>query len=220
MVKNLVIVGTGLFAQLSKDYFEEYSEYKVLAFACHLEFKKSDNIYGLPLITIEDLDELNPNSKNDIFVAIGYAKMNRIREKVYNGIKQKDYKLASFVHPDIKIWPTTKIGDNVFIFENYTIQPYTEIGSNTIMWRGNHLGHHSTIGKNCFISSHVVISGSCKIGNNVFVGVNATMHDQVVIGNYVMVGSDTSIHKSVPEIGVLINKETKLFPKNSDRIGV
>ena len=57
MKKNLIIVGTGLFPEAAKYYFDELSDYEVKAFSCHEKFKESDSKYGLPLISIEDLEK-------------------------------------------------------------------------------------------------------------------------------------------------------------------
>ena len=58
--KKLVIVGTGPQAQIARDYFEEFSNYEVIGFACHNKFKESDEIYCMPLLAIEDLPEKCP----------------------------------------------------------------------------------------------------------------------------------------------------------------
>ena len=79
MAKKLVIVGYKLLAEVAHSYFEEFSDYQVVAFACHQEFKKEDEIYGLPLSSIESLPKLYPPEEVEVFVAIGYTKMNKIR---------------------------------------------------------------------------------------------------------------------------------------------
>jgi len=217
---KLIIFGTGVLGQLAHDYFTEFSKFKVVAFACEKEFVEGNKKFGLPLVVLEDLEELFPPQSYSIFVAIGYTNMNRERRRVYEILKQKGYSFPSFVYPGIKIWPSTQIGENVFIFEDNTIQPYTNIGNNIILWSGNHIGHHSSIGHHSFLSSHVVISGNCNVGQNVFFGVNSTVHDGVVIQDFAMIGSSATVTKDVPEKGVLIQSPTKLFPRNSDRIGV
>ena len=220
MSKDLVIIGAGHFGQLARDYFTEFTDYNVVAFSSNREFIHSPILFGLPHVSIEEIEDLFPPSEVNVFVAIGYTKMNRVRERIYHQIKALGYSYASFVYPDVKIWSSTEIGENVFIFEDNTVQPYSKIGSNNVFWSGNHIGHHSVIGSHCFISSHVVISGNCEIGNNVFMGVNSTLHDNVKLGDFVMIGSDASVHKSIPDKGVVLNPATKLFPRNSDRIGV
>jgi sugar O-acyltransferase (sialic acid O-acetyltransferase NeuD family) len=216
---KLIIIGTGPFAQIARDYFDRFSDYQVLGFACHREYKDSDSVYDMPLSAIEDLSEIHSPKEVSVFVAVGYAKMNKMRQKVYEEIKEKGYKCPNFIHPNVSICETAELGDNIFIFEDNTIQPYTSIGNDTILWSGNHLGHHSTVGNHCFISSHVVISGSCKIGNNVFIGVNATFHDSLSIGDESLIGAGALITKNTKPKAVYLNSPTKSFPKDSEQLG-
>lgn len=219
MSSKLIIIGTGLFAEVARDYFEEYTDFKVVAFACHERFITSPQINGVDVVPIETITEHYATSEYTVFVAVGYGKMNKMREAVYNEIKSLGYTFTNFIHPNVKIWNTTKLGENIFIFEDNTIQPYTSIGNNTIFWSGNHFGHHSSIGDHCFISSHVVISGSCHLGNNIFVGVNATFHDSLTIGNEVLVGAGAIVSKNLTDKQVVVPKATPLFTKNSEEIG-
>ena len=217
--KDLIIVGTGLFAEVAYAYFKEYSQYEVKAFACHAQYRDSETKFGLDLISIEEMTELFSPQTYEVFVAIGYGNMNKMRARVYHEMKEYGYSCVNFIHPQVKIWENTSLGDNVFIFENNTIQPFTKIGNNTIMWSGNHLGHHSVVGNHCFISSHVVISGSCKIGNNVFIGVNATLRDSISIANESLIGAAAIVMNDTQEKEVLIAPKTKPFPKNSEELG-
>ena len=219
MVKKLVIVGTGRFAEVACVYFEEFADYKVVAFACHEQYKAGDEIYGRPLFAIENLARDYSPADADVFVAIGYGQMNKMRQRVYEEMMERGYNCATFVHPDVKIWDSTTVGDNVFIFEDNTIQPFTKIGSDSVLWSGNHIGHHSIIGEHCFISSHVVVSGSCTVGSNVFIGVNSTLHDSLTIGDECLIGAGAIISKNTTSRGVYITQPTKVFPKASDKIG-
>jgi len=217
--KNLLIVGTGPQAQIARDYFSEFTNYKVVGFACHQEFKNIDEIYGLPLVTIENLPQDYPPDDIEVFVAIGYKKMNKIRQSVFMEIKNLGFRFANFIHPRATVCKTAEIGENVFIFEENTIQPYVRIGKNTVLWSGNHIGHHSVVGDHCFISSHVVISGCCKIGNNVFIGVNATFHDSITIAEECLIGAGSLITKDTKPKEVYLTPKTKLFPKDSETLG-
>lgn len=218
MKKKLVIVGTGLFAEVACSYFDELANYEVVAFACHESYKTSDELCGRRLVSIENLAHHYVPAHVEVFVAIGYGQMNKMRQRVYEEIKQLGYRCATFVHPNVRIWNSSTIGDNVFIFEDNTIQPFTNIGNNTILWSGNHVGHHSTIGDHCFISSHVVISGSCTVGSNVFIGVNSTLHDKLRIGEECLIGAGAVISKNTEPKSVYVPHATKVFPKTSDQI--
>ena len=219
MKKRLVIVGTGLFAEVACSYFEELSDYQVVAFACHESHKIADEVYGRRLLAIENLAQYYAPLDIEVFIAIGYGEMNKMRQRVYEEMKERGYRRTTFVHPNVRIWNSSTVGDNAFIFEDNTIQPFATIGNNTVLWSGNHVGHHSNIGDHCFISSHVVISGSCTVGNNVFIGVNATLHDSITIGDECLIGAGAIISKSTEPKSVYVPHATKVFPKTSDQIG-
>ena len=216
---SLVIVGTGLFAEVAMAYFEEFTPHRIAAFSCHADYKKSQEIDGRPLVALEDLPRTHPPETHSVFVAAGYKNMNAVRQALYDEVKLKGYHCVNFVHPGVKIWPSTTLGDNVFIFEDNTIQPFTKIGCNTVLWSGNHIGHHSQIGDHCFISSHVVVSGSCRIGNNVFIGVNATLRDEITIADYTLIGAGAVMMNDTKEREVYAPHATKPFPKRSDQVG-
>lgn len=217
-MKDMIVVGTDLFAEVVRDYFHEYTDKCVRAFACHAQYKCKDTFGGLPVVTIEELDHQYPPGAVEVFVAIGYRKMNKLRQATYEELKARGYSFASFIAPNVKTWSSNHFGENVFVFENNVIQPHVKIGNNTILWSGNHIGHHSSIGNHCFISSHVVVSGSCKIGDNCFLGVNSTLHDSLSIGPENLIGAGAVIARDTREREVFVPSATKAFPKTSDRL--
>jgi sugar O-acyltransferase (sialic acid O-acetyltransferase NeuD family) len=219
MTKDLVIVGSASFAQLVRDYFVEFTDKNVVAFSVHKKFIEEKEVYSLPLTPLEEITKNFPPDQFDLFVAIGYGKMNSTREKIYSDLKELGYSFATFIYPSIKIWSTNKIGDNVFIFEDNTIQPYVHIGNNTVLWSGNHIGHHSKIGDHCFISSHVVISGHNTLGDNIFMGVNSTTHDSITIGNKALIAAGALITRNVSDKEVYTTSPAKIHKKDSKEIG-
>jgi sugar O-acyltransferase (sialic acid O-acetyltransferase NeuD family) len=215
MTRKFVIVGAGSFAQIVDTYVAEYLDGDVVAFAVNREFLQDEVFLGRRLIAIEDLCLEFPQKEVEIFVAIGYRKMNQVRAEIFEYISDLGFQFLTFIHPKVKIWDSCSIGKNVFIFEDNTIQPFTSIGDNSILWSGNHLGHHSIIGRNVFVSSHVVISGNCKVGDNCFIGVNATIHDGIQVDSHALIGAGAIVGKNVHEYEVIAPSRTKTFPKKS-----
>lgn len=196
---KLIIIGDSDFAQIAYEYFTHDSDYEVVAFAVEPAYLNKDSLFGIPVVSLEDTEKQFPVSDHYAFVAITYPQLNRLRSRLLKVVKDKGYKIASYVSSKASCWPNVKLGENVFIFEDNTVQPFSEIGNNVILWSGNHIGHHSTIGNNCFISSHVVISGHCTIGENCFIGVNATIADNVNIAQDNFIGLGCVINKSTEE---------------------
>ena len=122
-------------------------------------------------------------------------KMNRQRADVYQQIKDKGYKMISYVSSKATVF-NNKIGDNCFILEDNTIQPFTEIGNDVTLWSGNHIGHHGIIKDHVMFTSHVVLSGHCIVEPFSFFGVNATIRDGLTIAEGTFVAMAACITKN------------------------
>ena len=204
--RKLVIVGGSAFAEIAREYFDVDTHYEVVAFAVEEAYLKQNELHGLPVVAFEQLDALYPPREHDVFVAVVYTQLNRLRTRLAGEAKSKGYQLASYVSPRAFVWRNVRLGEHVFIFEDNTVQPFVEIGDNVVLWSGNHIGHHSKLRDNIFVSSHVVISGFCDIGENSFLGVNATIANNVTIGRDNWLGPGTTLMKNT-EPNVLFKTE-------------
>jgi sugar O-acyltransferase (sialic acid O-acetyltransferase NeuD family) len=195
--RKLVIVGDSAFAEVAREYFARSSYYEPVAFAVEQAFLKRDTLLGIPVVPFEGLAERFSPETHDVYVAIVYTQLNRLRTRLARTAKKAGYALASYVSPHAFVWPNVRIGEHCFIFENNVVQPFVTLGDNVVLWSGNHIGHHSRVHDNAFISSHVVVSGFCEIGANSFLGVN------VAIGNNISVAKDCWVGP-----GVVLSKDT------------
>lgn len=207
--KKLLIFGTSSFAEVVYEYFQFDSEYEVAAFVVERAHIESEEMFGLPVVPFEDLPASYPPGEYNVFVAIVYTKLNRLRTRFVSECKKRGYTLARYVSPQAFVWRNVTLGEHIFIFENNVIQPFCEIGDNVILWSGNHIGHHSKIGDNCFVASHAVISGHCDIGENSFVGVNATIANDVAIGKDCWLAPNSLVSKSCDENQFLLSPKTE-----------
>lgn len=218
---KVVVFGTGSFAECVHFYLTHDSPHEVVAFTVNRDhIGEQTELAGLPVVAFEDLAETHPPAEYDMYVAVGYAQVNRVRARICEEARAKGYSLISYVSSKATTWGDTKIGDNVFIFEDNTIQPFVEIGDDTVLWSGNHIGHHAKIGPHCFITSHVVISGHVKVGAYCFIGVNATVRDAIAIGEANVIGSAALIMKTTKDNEVYIAPRTKPDARTSDQIGM
>lgn len=219
MATKVVIFGTGSFAELVHFYLSHDQRYEVVAFCAHRDHLPAAAFCGLPVVAFEEVDHRYPAASHEMFVAVGYRKVNQVRAEVYQQAKVKGYSLLTYVSPHC-VNMATSIGDNCFIFEDNTLQPFVTIGNDVVMWSGNHIGHHSTIGDHCYITSHVVISGHCKVGPYCFFGVNAALRDSLTIAESCVIGAGALIMKSTTPKQVYLGERTKPFAKNSDEINL
>ncbi|WP_416049429.1 acetyltransferase [Cupriavidus basilensis] len=209
MKKRLVIFGIGDAAQLAHYYFTTDSQYEVVAFTIDAAYLTDSTLCGLPVIAFEEILKQYGPEEHDLFVALGYSKLNAVRRGKYVEAKALGYRLASFISSRATVLNAGKIGENCFIFEDNTIQPFVTIGNNVTLWSGNHIGHHSVIKDHCFIASHVVISGRVEVGEQCFIGVNATLRDHIRIGERCVIGAGALMLSDAESEGVYMGMATE-----------
>ncbi|MGB5919209.1 acetyltransferase [Arcobacter sp.] len=198
-------------------YFTNDSNYEIVAFTVNKEFINKSTLFELPLVDFESIETKFSANEYELFIAIGYNKINKLRTEKYLACKNKGYIIASYISSKASIF-TEDIGENAFILEDNTIQPYVKIGNNVTLWSGNHIGHHSIIRDNCFITSHVVISGGCEIGENSFIGVNATLRDHIKIGKSNVIGAGTLLLSDTEDNKVYMATTTEVSKVPSNRL--
>jgi sugar O-acyltransferase (sialic acid O-acetyltransferase NeuD family) len=215
---HIVIFGAGDIARLANWYFTHDSGHDVVAFAVDGAYRQAGTFEGLPLIDAEDVVARYPPGDHAMFVAMSYARMNRLRAEKYGQMKAAGYGLVSYVSSRCSYLSDSPPGENCFLLEDNTIQPFVTIGNNVTLWSGNHIGHDSTIEDHCFISSHVVVSGHVRVRSYCFIGVNATLRNAIEIAPGTLIGAGAVIMKSTRENGVYLPQRAELFDKTSDQI--
>jgi sugar O-acyltransferase (sialic acid O-acetyltransferase NeuD family) len=216
--KKLVIVGAGETGEIACEYFTVDSEYEVVGFAIDRSFITTESVAGLPVIPLDELELKFPPAEYWAFVAASSTKLNRVRSHLYSVIKNKNYRIASYISSRAFIWRNVQIGENCFIFEDNTIQPFVKIGNNVVLWSGNHIGHNSSIQNHCFLSSHVVVSGFCNVGEYSFLGVNSTIINNINVGKDCFIGAGALVQKDVPPGSVLQESSTEASKVSSLRL--
>ena len=79
-MRKLVVYGTGLIAEVADFYFRNDSPYEVVAFSNAGEFIREERFQGRPVVPFEEVERSFPVDEHNIFVALGYAKTNKIRQ--------------------------------------------------------------------------------------------------------------------------------------------
>lgn len=217
-MKDVVIFGVGQIAEVIHYYLSKEAGRNVVAFTVDQEFKTVEELFGLPVVDFENVKERYPPEKHEMFVAMSFKRVNRLREEKVRQAEAKGYRLVSHVSPQATVWSDFVANSNTIIMENNVIQPYVTVGRNVIMWSGNHIGHHSRIADHCFIASHAVISGAVSVGEGSFVGVNATVRDGVTIGSRNVLGAGTLILSDTPDDAVFMGEATPISRVPSHRL--
>lgn len=216
--KPLIIFGAGELAEVAAYYFDNDSCRRIEAFTIDGNQISETVFLDRPVEAFETIAETYPPEIYDLFVAVGYSRVNALRMEKCELARTKGYELVSYVSPNAYVANNVDIGWNCLVLEDNTIQPFVHIGNGVTLWSGNHIGHHAQIGDYAFISSHVVISGGVKVGEQTFIGVNATTTDHIAIGARCVIGAGSLIAKDVPDECVIVAKPAKLSTVPSHRL--
>src|SRR6185295_12319347 len=103
---RVIIFGVQDFAQLAKFYLQHDSEHEVVAFSVNEQYLPEDKIFeGLPVVAFESVEKIYAPSEFKFFAPMSPSRMNRLRESVYQQIKQKGYDMISYVSSQATVSP-------------------------------------------------------------------------------------------------------------------
>jgi sugar O-acyltransferase (sialic acid O-acetyltransferase NeuD family) len=217
-MKPVVVFGTGAIASIVHFYLTHDSPCDVVAFTADRTSTTGDDFLGLPVVPFDEVARRYPPEGFSMFIAVGFSRMNKVREARYHQARDAGYELLTYVSSKATTWPGSVIGDNCFIMEDVIVHPFVEIGNDIIIWSGSHIGHGSVIKDHCFVSSRTAISGNVTVEPNCFFGTNSTIRDQVTIARECVIGAGAVILKDTRERGVYVANPARLLPTGSDRL--
>lgn len=217
---RLVIFGTGDIARLAQHLFTRDSEHEVVAFTVDAAYRKGDQFRGLPVVDFETVERRFPPDDYRMFVAVSYARMNRVREEKYHRARGLGYTLATYISSRCTFLTEEPVGDNCFVQEGNVVQPFVSIGNNVTLWSGVQIAHDSTIGDHCFLAPCAAVSGNVRVGPNSFLGVNSTVANGVTVAPRTLVGAGAVITKDTIEGGVYAAPRPLLLPMTSDEVSL
>ena len=207
-MSNIVIFGCGRGANVATRYFQDDSPHKIVAYTVDDAYADRKEFMGCPLIPFSRIEKEIPPKESQLFILLGFQRMNALRAEKFAQAKAKGYSLASYISSRTVGWGKPKFGENCFILEGNVFNYDVTIGDDVVMWSGNHVGDLSTIEDHVFVSSHVVLSGEVTIGANSFLGVNATISNFVRVGVGCYIGANALIVRDTPPGSVYVTKGT------------
>ena len=215
MKKKLVLFGTGKITEVVAYYATEECGYEVVAFTVDKEFKTADTFLGKPVVSFDQIEKDFPPAQYDMFVAVGYHDLNKLRALKCEQAISKGYNLVSIISPNTNLPKNVKHGNNCFIMPPSVIHPCVELGNNVFVWSGTLIGHHSKVENNCWFTSNCNIGGNVSVGENSFFAINATIGHSVKIGKNCFLGANTLVTKELLDGQVVISESSKPIKLNS-----
>src|SRR5438045_8738286 len=103
---KVIIFGIQDFAQLARFYLLYDSSNEVVAFSVSERYlPEARSFEGLPVVAFENVEQTYSPAEFRFFAPMAPRRMNRLRESVYQQIKEKGYELISYVSSKATIFP-------------------------------------------------------------------------------------------------------------------
>lgn len=96
MKRKCVIFGTTDFGKMLRYYFEKYADVQIVAYTVDKAYLESDTYDGLPAVAYEEVEKAYPPTEYTMVIALGYKKMNQIRQQKFEDAKRKGYRIENF----------------------------------------------------------------------------------------------------------------------------
>ena len=198
---RIVIIGTSTAANNICKFVEKYHLYEVIGFAVNKEYRTTDTYLGKPVYNVEDLENVIDKSRDFVFVAIQWNRLNADRRKVYENMKAKGYRFTNLVSPLASI-NGKLVGDNCWITDFVCIDTDAVIGNDVFVKVGAWVGDHTLVDDHCFIGAKSTVAGGVHVGEQSFIGLGAIVFDDTKVGKKCIVGAATALKRNLPDFCV------------------
>lgn len=207
-----VIVGNSNYAKMLYEYIADNEKNCICAFTAEKEYIDSTQIYGLDVISLENIVEYYPPGEVKLLLGVGYTQMNDVKEKLYRKYKLKGYQFATYIHPSAVVPREMDMGEGNIIFEGTIIQKGCEIGCGNVFFARTLIAHDCKVGNfNSF--SCASIAGNVTVKNKCFIGMGAVIGENITIENQVFIGANAYINCDLKEKRVALGVKAKIIDK-------
>ena len=211
--KNLIIIGTSTNARHVYEFVKSYNLYNIVGFAVNEKYKNSDTFLGLPIYSLENLENEYSSSDFVVFIALLWNRLNKDRRELYEYCKNKGYKMANIISPTAII--RSKIdGDNCWIHDYVIIQNNAEIASNNAIMAFTLIGANTKVGPHCFFGARSLLGGGSSVGEQSFIGINSTVFDGTEIGKKCIIGACPAVKRNMPDFSKYITSSENINIKS------
>ena len=216
MSQRIVMAGNAITAQIMAGYLAADPRYEMAAFTVDDAYVDGGRVTSPATVPISGLLRAHPPASCRIVMAIGYDNLNRVRESVFNRLKEMGYAIETYVHPHAHVHTQVPLGEGCVVLPGAVIEPHAVLGANAMVWSNVTLAHHSSVGEHCWLAAGTVISGQAKVSRNSFVGVNATIVNDVTVGEFNVIGAAALISKDTKPNTVHLARSAEPFRFSAD----
>lgn len=215
---KIVLIGTSSLAAQTVDFIERYELFEIVGFTQNENFIKETSFMGKPVYPIENLESCVDKENVKLFcTASWYNHLNRIRKKLFDELKERDFTFANLVSPHALVY-TDNIGEGNWVHDFAHIGYGTKIGNNNVFRMKCVIGHDSVIGNHNFFGVDSVIGGHDFYGDCNFTGLKALVFNRVAVGNRCVIGAGSALKTDLPDFSLCVAPKSFIKQCSEEKI--
>lgn len=199
MSTQLVIIGAGGHAKVCYEIAESMNQWSEITI---LDDKSENDFFKIsgPVSTFTNYPDA------DFFIAIG---SNDVRRRFYEMIIEKQYNLATLIHPNATISKSAQVGTGTVIMPGVIVNASTNVGNGVILNTAVTVDHDNIINDYVHISPGSHLAGNVKVGWNTWIGAGTTIINDIEINPNIIIGAGTLVITDLIEEGVYFGIPSK-----------
>ncbi len=213
--KNLIIYGDSSYAEMIAHYFQTDSEYRVVAFCADKAYRTKEEIDGLPVVDLEEIEDHFSPKNHSIFAAIGYKSV-RTHKVLFEKIAQLSFPVASYISSKAIVDPSCKVGINCLILPGSILEPYTIVEENCFINSGAIVCHNAYIEGHTILASGSLVGGYTTVGESSLIGFNATIAELLEVESETLLGAGSLLLKNTDKHTMYVGSPAKEVRKHID----
>ena len=213
--KKLIIYGESAYAQMLAQYFQADSEYEVVAFCVDEAYKTEDEIKGIPVVALENIEIHYASDEHSIFAAIGYKSV-RTHKRLFEKVAKLSFPVASYVSSQAMVDASCHIGVNCLVLAGCIIEPETLIEDNCFVNSGVIVCHHAVIKAHTILASGSLIGGHSTVGESSLIGFHATVAELLELGEETLLAAGSVLLNNTEKHTMYAGTPAKAVREHSD----
>ncbi|MBQ7457470.1 MAG: acetyltransferase [Desulfovibrio sp.] len=195
-MQHILLAGNAAAARVVFGYLALDPRYTVDACVVDDPYVDQALLTDVPSVGISQVQATIPPKDVRIIMAVGYDKVNSVRQNLFEKLKGLGYAMETYIHPKANVLTKHPIGEGSVLMAGAVLEPGARLGCDCFLWANVVVAHDAVIDDHCWLAAGAVVSGMAKVGCRSFVGVNATISNKVEIGADNIVGGSAFMSRS------------------------
>jgi sugar O-acyltransferase (sialic acid O-acetyltransferase NeuD family) len=196
-------------------YFQIDSEYKVVAYCVDEAYRSREEIDGLPVVELENIEKHFSSEEYYVFAAIGYKSV-RTHKKLFEKIARLAFPIASYISSQAMVDSSCKVGVNCLVLPGVILEPDTVIEENCYINSGAIVCHHSRVKAHSILAAGSLIGGYTTVGESSLLGFNSTVAELLELADETLLGAGSVLLENSDKYTMYVGTPAKVLRTHGD----